>query len=130
MPKVTVVAQLGRIDVGSQLAGAPDEHTIAVIHCRMIGVGKPLDTFVWVKQTTGSQFDDADNLEVSRPSIASSDQARRRGRSPSITARSSCHARSKTGPINAACSWISFGPANPWKMPSSNRLTDGSETSV
>ena len=56
--------------------------------------------------------------------------AHRRAPSPSITGRSSCHARSKTGRISVGCSWISFARASPWKMPSSNRLTDGSETSA
>jgi hypothetical protein len=67
MSKVVVVAQFGRIDVGHQLAGAPDEYTIAQIQCRIVGVGEPADTFVWVKQITGSKFQDKDSLEVSRP---------------------------------------------------------------
>ena len=39
-------------------------------------------------------------------------------------------ARSKTGRIGAACSSISFGRGNPWRMPSSNPSTGVCGTSV
>ena len=47
-----------------------------------------------------------------------------------ITGPNSNRERSKIGPIVEACNSTSFDPANRWKMPSLNRLTDACETSV
>ncbi len=56
--------------------------------------------------------------------------AQAHGPSRWITGPNFNRARSKIGPIGGACSSTSFDRANPWKMPSLNRLMDACGTSV
>ena len=82
-----------------------------------------IDTFVaWQRASPGRPWE--------RPSIASCQARRDRGRSPSTTAPSFSRAPLKTGPIAAACSSTSFGRGNLSKTRLLNRLTGGYETNA
>jgi hypothetical protein len=67
MPQTKVTAIFGAIHQRSQETGVQFEHMIATIKCMIVHLGSPTETYVEVKQITGSAFSEDNNIEVSRP---------------------------------------------------------------